>query len=67
MAEWVALYTRRTSPGEPLPINITPVPIPDGAPTDVEVHDVVEELSNGQSGGTSKMHAGHIKEWFQGI
>ena len=63
-AEWVTLYTRRTSPGEPLPINITPVPIPDGTPTDSEVRDAMGELSNGQSGGASKMRAEHIKEWL---
>ena len=66
-AERVALYTWRSSPGEPLPINITPVPIPDSAPTDSEVHDAVGELSNGQSGGASKMRAKHVKEWLQGI
>jgi hypothetical protein len=67
MAERVALYARRTSPGEPLPINITPVPLPDGAPTDSEVRAAAGELSNGRSGGASKMRAEHVKEWLQGI
>ena len=66
-AEWVALYTWRTPPGEPLLINITPVPIPDSAPTDSDVHDAAGELSNGWSRGTSKMRAEHVKEWLQGI
>ena len=35
--ERIALYTRRTPPGETLPINIDPAPIPDGVPTDSEV------------------------------
>ena len=65
--ERVALYTWRTSPGEPPLINITPVPIPDSAPTDSEVRDAAGELSNGQSGGASKMHTEHVKEWLQGI
>ena len=66
-AEWVALYTWRTPPGEPLLINITPVPIPDSAPTDSEVRNAAGELSNGRSGGASKMRAEHVKEWLQGI
>ena len=48
--EQIALYTRRTSPGEPLPINIAPAPIPDGVPTNSEVRDAVGELTNGHSG-----------------
>ena len=66
-AERVALYTRRTSPGEPLPINITPVPLPGDASTDSEVRVAAGELSNGRSGGASKMRAEHVKEWLQGI
>ena len=65
--ERVPLYTQRTPPGEPLPINITPVPIPDSAPTDSEVHNTAGELSNGWSGGASKMGAEHVKEWLQWI
>ena len=58
---------RRTSHGEPLPINIAPALIPDGVPTDSEVWDAVRELTNGHSGGASKMRAEHMKEWLQGI
>ena len=65
--EQIALYTRRTPPREPLPININPAPIPDGVPTDSEVRDAVGELTNGRSGGASKMRAEHMKEWLQGI
>jgi hypothetical protein len=66
-AERVALYMRRTPPGEPLPINITPVPIPESAPTDSEVRNAAGELSNERSGGALKMRAEHVKEWLQGI
>jgi len=66
-AERVALYARRTSPREPLPINITPVPLPDGTPTDSEVRIAAGELSNGWSEGASKIRAEHVKEWLQGI
>ncbi len=65
--ERIALYTRRTPPGEPLPININPAPNPDGVPTDLEVQEAVGELTNGRSGGASKMRAEHMKEWLQGI
>ena len=67
MTKRVALYARRTSPGEPLPINITPVPLPDGTPTDLEERVAAGELSNGWSGGASKMRAEHVKEWLQGV
>jgi hypothetical protein len=65
--ERIALYTRRTPPGEPLPINIDPTPIPDGVPTNSEVREAVGELANGRSGGASKMRAEHMKEWLQEI
>jgi hypothetical protein len=51
MAEQVALYTRRPPPGEPLPINIAPISILDGAPTNSEVQDSARNLSNGRSSG----------------
>jgi hypothetical protein len=66
-AERIALYTGRTPPGEPLPINIDPAPISDGVPTDLEVRESVGELTNGCSGGASRMRAEHMKEWLQGI
>jgi hypothetical protein len=65
--ERIALYARRTPPGESLPINIAPTPIPDGVPTDSEVRDAVGELTNGRSGGASKIRAEHMKEWLKGI
>ena len=65
--EWFALYARRTPLGEPLPINIAPTPIPDGVPTDSEVREAVGELTNGRSGGASKMRAEHMKEWLKEI
>ncbi len=61
------VHKEEPPPGEPLPINIAPVPIPDGVPTNSEVRDVVGELMNVRRGGASKMHAEHIKEWPQGI
>jgi hypothetical protein len=67
MEERITLYARRTPPGEPLPINIAPTPIPDGVSTNLEVRDTVGELTNGRSGGASKMRTEHMKEWLKGI
>jgi len=67
MAERIALYARRDSPGEPLPINVDPIPIDDGTPTDGEVRQAVQELSNGRAGGASGIRAEDVKAWLQGI
>jgi hypothetical protein len=46
-SEWVNLYTRRASPGNPLPINYGPIKIYDDAPWDKEIGLVTSKLSNG--------------------
>jgi hypothetical protein len=60
-AERVALYARRDSPREPLPINIDPVLIDDGTPTNAEVREAAGELTNGQAVGASGMWAEDVK------
>jgi hypothetical protein len=67
MLEWVDLYARRESPGNPLPINVTLVVINDDVPTDGELRHVAGELTNGQAAGASGMHAEHVKEWLHGV
>jgi hypothetical protein len=62
--ERVDLYARRDLPGDPLPINVTPVVINNDVPTDGELRQVAGELTNGQAAGASGMHAKHIKEWL---
>jgi hypothetical protein len=66
-AERVALYARRDSPGEPLPINIPRVDIADHTPTDGEIREAARELSNGRAGGASGMRAEDVKAWLHGI
>ncbi len=66
-SERVNLYARRELPGDPLPINITPVEINDDVPSKGKLWEVVGELTNGQAAGASGMHAEHIKEWLRGI
>ncbi len=41
--------------------------IPGDVPSDHEIRDAARELSNGQSGRASKMHAKDIKRWLHSI
>jgi hypothetical protein len=66
-AEWVALYAMRDSPGDPLPINIDPVPIDNGTPTDAEIQEAAQQLTNGQAPGASGMRAEDVKHWLHGM
>ena len=66
-AERVALYARRDSPGEPLPINIPRIDIADHTPTDGKIWEVARELLNGRAGGALGMHAEDVKAWLHGI
>ena len=65
--ERIALYARRDSPGEPLPINVDPILITDGAPTDGELREAVTDLTNGRAGGASGMRAEDVKAWLRGV
>jgi hypothetical protein len=46
-AERIALYARRDSPGEPIPINIDLIPVDNETPTDSEMRAAAHELTNG--------------------
>jgi hypothetical protein len=65
--ERVDLYARRESPGNPLPINVTPVVINDNVSTDNELWHVAGKLTNGQAAGASSMRTEHVKEWLHGV
>jgi hypothetical protein len=65
--EWVDLYARRESPGDPLPINVAQVEINDDVLSDGKLRQVVGELTNGQVAGASGMCAKHIREWLHGV
>jgi hypothetical protein len=67
MLERVDLYVRRESPGDPLPINVTPVVINDDVPMDGKLWQVAGELTNGQAAGASGMRTNHVKEWLNGV
>jgi hypothetical protein len=55
------------SPGEPLPINIEPVPINKVTPTDTKIQGAAQELSNRQVSGALGMHAKEVKQWLHRI
>jgi hypothetical protein len=60
----VDLYARRDLPGDPLPINVTPVEINNDAPSDGKLWQVVGKLTNSRAAGASGMHTKHVKEWL---
>jgi hypothetical protein len=66
MLEWVN-YAWRESPGNPLPINVTPVVINDDVPTDGELQHLASKLTKGQVAGASGMWPKHVKEWLHGV
>jgi hypothetical protein len=59
--ERVGLYARRESPGDPLPINVTPVKIDNNALSDGKLRQIVGKLTNSQAAGASGMCAKHVK------
>ncbi len=65
--ERVDLYAWRESPGDPLPINVTPVVINNNVPMDGKLRQVAGKLTNGQAAGASGMCAEHVKEWLHGM
>ncbi len=65
-AERVALYARRDSPGDPLPINIDPVHIDNGTPTDAKIRDAAQQLTNGRASGASGMRAEDVNAGYMG-
>ncbi len=66
-AERVELYTMVPPPGWSMPINVTPIPVPDGTPTDHEIREVMGKLWNGCTAGATGMQAEHLKEWLHDI
>jgi hypothetical protein len=65
--EQVDLHQRRDPPRDPFLINLQATMIPDKVPLDHKIRDAARELTNGQTGKASKMHAKYIKLWLCGI
>ena len=66
-SERVDLYSRRQSPGDPLPILVDPIEINDNQPCDGEIRSAAGQLTNGRAAGASGMRAEDIKAWLSGI
>ena len=66
-AERVDLYAARPPPGENVPLNVTPIPVPDDPPSDQEIRGVVSQLRNGRAVGATGMKAEHIKGWLRSV
>jgi hypothetical protein len=67
MAERVDLYRQRGPPGEPLPINIDPIPVDDKMPSKAEIRVAVAGLFNGCAGGVLGMRAEDVKTCLRSI
>ena len=63
-AEQVDLYSYVPSPGENIPVTVTPVEVDDSVPTEDEIEEAVKNLRRNRSGGTSGMQADHLKGWL---
>ncbi len=66
-AERLELYRQWDPPEDPLPINIDPIPVDDGTPSEGEIRVAVAGLSNGRAGGMLGMRAEDVKAWLHGI
>ncbi len=62
MAERVELYTAVPPMEWLLPINLTPIPVPDEPPADSEIWEVVAKLQNGCAAAVTGMKAEHLKD-----
>ena len=63
--ERVDLYRYIPSPGENIPVTVTPVEVDDSVPTEDEIEEVVKKLRRNRSGGASGMRAEHLKGWLE--
>jgi hypothetical protein len=50
-----------------MPINVTPIPIPDGTLVDPKIREVVAKLQNGHAASVMGIKAMPLKEWLHGI
>ena len=62
--ERVDLYTKQAPPGDPIPIIVDPVEVPDDIPSEGEIADAVKRLHNNRSGGPSGIRGEHLKGWL---
>jgi hypothetical protein len=63
-AEFQALYTQKTPPGDPIPICVATFEIDDNVPDEREIADTVILLRWGKYPGQSGIRAEHLREWL---
>lgn len=56
------LYQRSTSPGEPIPVHVTPFNCNDSVPEEAEIAAAVRKLKSGKTPGQSGIRAEHLKQ-----
>ena len=66
-AERVTLYGKIPPPRENVPIHVDKVVIPDSAPSNQELREVVRGLRNGCAAGATGLKAEHIKVWLRDV
>jgi hypothetical protein len=66
-AERIDLYRQQDPPGDPLPINIDPIPVDDRMPSEGEIRVAVAGLSNGHADGALGMCAEDVNAWLHGV
>ena len=63
-AERVDLYSYVPSPGENIPVTITPSDVDDSVTKEEDIAEAVKKLRRNRSGGASGMRAEHLKGWL---
>ena len=65
-SEYQALFTAEESPGEPIPIHVTPSSIDDSPPSDKEVCTALKRMKRGKAPGGSGIRVEHLQDWMNG-
>ena len=63
-AERVELDIHVPTPGDNIPVTVTPSEIDDSVPTEDEIAEAVKKLRRNRSGGPSRIRAEHLKGWI---
>ena len=61
------LYAEAPPEGDPIPCNVEPIEVEDGAPSDALLRSIVKKLKSGRSKGAAGMRAEDLKGWLAGI
>lgn len=62
--EFHDLYQKRTPPGEPIPILVSPFDVNDQVPDEKEIEEAVRRMRRGKAPGPSGLRAEDLKRWL---